>query len=219
MESIGSGGYVALIASQDEYYRLALRALLRARMGFSKVLESASLDEAMDGLSGSPGVSIAVFDLCLPGVENVRDLREVRACFPGLVILAVSDAPYRRQILEVLDAGAHGYVPKNATVPDLIAALNSMLIGNIYVPPLLGDVSAPLERSPTHPLLDESSELTPRQWDVLRLIVQGKSNKEIARELNLREGTIKVHIAALFRALGVRTRSAAAALGAKLLDR
>jgi DNA-binding NarL/FixJ family response regulator len=129
-------------------------------------------------------------------------------------------------VLLALEAGAHGYVPKSLGAAELAQALQVIRAGTIYVPALLADITA-VAGEPTSPVIrpEASSEASPlgamtkRQRDVLELIVQGLSNKEIARELNLGEGTVKVHVAALFRTLGVTSRSAAAAEGARRLNR
>jgi DNA-binding NarL/FixJ family response regulator len=108
-------------------------------------------------------------------------------------------------------------------VDDLTLALASILGGNIYVPPLLAQVSSDELGGTTFSGTDRRAapdvlaRLTPRQRDVLELLVKGQSNKEIARTLDLGEGTVKIHLAALFRNLGVRNRATAAVAGAQIL--
>jgi len=126
-------------------------------------------------------------------------------------------------VLLALEAGAHGYVPKSLGAAELAQALQAIRAGTIYVPRLLADITA-VAGEPSSPVIRPEVPsgasplgITKRQQDVLELIVRGLSNKEIARELNLGEGTVKVHVAALFRTLGVTSRSAAAAEGARRL--
>jgi DNA-binding NarL/FixJ family response regulator len=219
-----AGRRSALIADDDEFFRAALSAILTKQLGFAKVLEAASLDEALEQLGTQEGISAAFFDLSMPGVQSPANLKAVRECFPGTRMAVVSSSRRRQDILLALEAGVHGYVPKGLGIKDLTAALRTILEGAIYVPPGLADLPA-VSEEPTDPLRHGSSSdnsgaasaLTARQRDVLELLVQGKSNKEIARTLTLGEGTVKVHVAALFRNLGVRTRSGAAAAGVGLL--
>lgn len=214
----------ALIADDDEFFRAALSAILAKELGFAKVFEAASLDEALEQLGTQKGISAAFFDLSMPGVHSPANLKAVRECFPSTQTVVVSGSRSRSDILLALEAGVHGFVPKSLGIKDLTAALRTILGGAIYVPPSLADLPSNPEE-PTDPFGSGNGSpsnmtangLTPRQRDVLALLVQGKSNKEIARTLSLGEGTIKVHVAALFRNLGVHTRSGAAAAGARLL--
>lgn len=214
----------ALIADDDEFFRAALSAILAKQLGFAKVFEAASLDEALEQLGTRKGISAAFFDLSMPGVQSPANLKAVRECFPSTRTVVVSASRRRNDILAALEAGVHGYVPKSLGIKDLTAALRTILEGAIYVPPSLADLPSNPEEPTDPPGPGNSSAnnmtangLTPRQQDVLALLVQGKSNKEIARTLSLGEGTIKVHVAALFRNLGVHTRSGAAAAGVRLL--
>jgi DNA-binding NarL/FixJ family response regulator len=210
---------VVIIADDDEFFRMALAAILIDRLGFSEVVQAASLDEAVEKLSTRADIDLALFDLAMPGMETPASLRAVRDCFRKLRVAVVSGSKSRRDILAALDAGAHGYVPKGLGVSELTHALKLIVDGVIYVPPSIAVL--PATESPVQPDLVPPAEsalatMTPRQRDVLKLLVQGMSNKTIARELELGEGTVKVHMAALFRTLGVRTRSAAAVAGSLL---
>lgn len=211
----------ALIADPDDYFRLALESILWDKLGFSIVHQVATLDEAFDCLTKQPEISLSLFDLNLPGVSGATSLAAVRDCFPHLQIAVVSTSARRQDILMALEAGAHGYVPKNVSPAELAAALRMILDGMIYVPPSIAGTSSLVVRGPVlnaKPVEDAAPDrLTQRQREVLGLVVKGKSNKEIARVLNLGEGTVKVHIAGLFRALGVNTRAAAAVAGTQMI--
>ncbi|MCP8937231.1 response regulator transcription factor [Alsobacter sp. SYSU M60028] len=209
----------ALIADDDAFFRMALSAILTARLGVREVLEAGSLDEAVERLSAHPEVTFALFDLAMPGMDSAASLRGVRDCFPKIKVAVVSGSQRRGDILAALEAGAHGYVPKSLGVVELPNALRRIMDGAIFVPPSLAELPAaekPAAEPGAGPACPEG--LTPRQRDVLELLVRGLSNKEIARTLDIGEGTVKVHMAALFRGLGVSTRAAAAAVGARLLE-
>ena len=213
----------SLVADDDEFFRIALRTILLNKLGFTDVIETASLDEAVERLSEANDVSLAIFDLAMPGMESAASLRAVRECFPATQVAVVSASKRRADILLALEAGAHGYVPKGLGVAELSRALQTITEGVIFVPPSLADLGA-FEDEPNMPLASAYSSqprsdksLTTRQSQVPDLLVEGKSNKEIARALKLGEGTVKVHVAALFRTLGVTSRAAAAAAGLRLI--
>ena len=118
----------------------------------------------------------------------------------------------------------HGYVPKVLGPTELVRALQMIIAGQIYVPPVLAHGAAadpatlPAAGS-GDPGRDALARLTQRQRDVLHELISGRSNKEIARHLGLGEGTVKIHVAALLRALQLPNRAAAAAFGAGLASR
>lgn len=220
---MASGALTALIADDDEFFRMALSSLLAKQFGFSSVVEAASLDEALDRLSDGVAYRIALFDLQMPGIHSPANLRAVRECFPDLLVAIVSASSDRRNMLLALEAGVHGYIPKGLGIGLLTLALQTVLSGGIYVPASITQLSPDDDTAPTgetsnsHRVIGLET-LTRRQREVLELLVGGRSNKEISRTLALSEGTVKVHMAALFRTLGVNSRSAAAAAGARIFS-
>ena len=216
---------VALVADDDEFFRMAIRSILLDRLDVAEVVEVGSLDEALERLGERADITIALFDLAMPGMQGPANLGAVRETFPDIIVAVVSSSRRRQDILTALDAGAHGYVPKGMGIDDLTKALRAILDGIMYVPPLLsqvglsdpGDVNGQFSGIDRRRPPDVLARLTPRQRDVLELLVKGQSNKEIARTLDLGEGTVKIHLAALFRNLAVRNRATAAVAGAKLL--
>ncbi|BCM85779.1 chemotaxis protein CheY [Methylobacterium indicum] len=220
---------VALIADDDDFFRLAVVAILTRSFGFAEVIETGSLDAAVDQLSTRRGaVTLALFDLAMPGMEGPGSLSAVRECFPAVKVAVVSASTERNKILTALEVGVHGYVPKGIGSAELTRAVGMILDGQIFVPACL----AVLDGAGPRPSFEARipgpdgrgdgrslriPDLTPRQRDVLALLVEGRSNKEIARRLQLGEGTVKVHMAALLRSLGVQNRAAAAVVGARLL--
>ncbi len=211
---------IGLIADDDSYFRMAMSAILTRQLGFSRIMEVGSLDEALECLDQNSDVSAALFDLSMPGMKTPTNLRIVRESFPHARVAVVSGSQSRRDILLSLEAGVHGYVPKSLSIPELTGALQTVLDGSLYVPALLADVEAPSEDElPTETGQGEPNEVDPafmltrRQREVLDLLIKGKSNKEIALALKLGEGTVKVHLAAIFRHFGVNNRAAAAVAG------
>jgi DNA-binding NarL/FixJ family response regulator len=208
---------IALIADDDEFFRMAIRVILIEKLGFSEVIEAASLDSAIESLSFRDDISLALFDLAMPGMKSAASLRAVRENFADLKVAVVSGSRRREDVLLALTSGMNGYVPKSLGAACIRDALALVMDGLIYVPHLITD----LHEEDRCQAVDETQaiieSLTPRQKDVLGLLIEAKSNKEIARILDLSEGTIKVHLSALFRILGTNSRSAAAIIGAKAL--
>ncbi len=211
---------VALAADPDEFFRIALRTILTDQLGFSSVIDTASLDEALERLSRQTDVSLALFELALPDIKSAACLAAVRECFPNVRTAVISQFDRKQDVLTALEAGVHGFIPKHIGPAQVTRALKFVLSGQIYVPPSVAALSSPSEEmqllrdraSRGHP----ADSLTPRQREVLELLIQGKSNKEIAKTLNLGEGTIKVHMAALFRTFGVNSRAAVAVAGSQM---
>jgi DNA-binding NarL/FixJ family response regulator len=217
-----------LIADDDEYFRLALAALLRGLLGISRVEETGSLDEALGRLAETPGgISLALFDLSMPGMEGPGTLSAVRECYPDVRVAVVSASQSRQDVLTSLETGVHGYIPKGFGPLELVRALKIIISGDIFVPAFLADMPAAggwhqsggsRNQATDHTASNENvAAMSPRQREVLALLVKGYSNKQIASELSLGEGTVKVHVAALLRNLGVSNRAGAAAAGAILL--
>jgi DNA-binding NarL/FixJ family response regulator len=154
----------------------------------------------------------------MPGMAGAGSLKGVRDRFPDLCLVMASISNRREDILLALQAGVNGYVPKNIGLKEFSSALTQIFKGIVYVP---GSIASPSTAGSADEIAPAESEvaatLTPRQKDVLSLVVKGNSNKEIARELGLGEGTVKVHLASLFRTLRVHSRSAAAAKGAVIV--
>lgn len=223
----------ALISDDDEFFRMALQTVLKKHLEFEDVIETSSIDDAVEELTRAESVELVLFDLNMPGMNNWAALRTVRESFPGAVVAVVSGSRRAEDVLMALSAGVHGYAYKGAGVGELTAALDDICRGSVYVPPSLPQMALELEREAPHAgsgapegagaaELDEHElqllrQITRRQKEVLDMLVHGRSNKEMARTLDLSEGAVKFHVSALFRRLGVVNRTEAAAAGVRLL--
>jgi DNA-binding NarL/FixJ family response regulator len=223
---MSTGKRVGLIADKDAYFRLAVAAVLTRHFGFSEILEASSLDEVLERLTDNPQTEFVLLDLSMPGAQTPTNLRSIRECFLNVRVAAISAPTSRRDILQALEAGVHGYIVRSPPIDELVKALSVIFGGGVYVPPCLADLSPNLislpegstEKREILPSVGPSPSvhlLTARQRDVLDLLVQGKTNKEIAIALKLGEGTVKIHMAAIFRYFGVNNRAAAAVAGAR----
>lgn len=237
----------ALISDDDEFFRVALRSVLLERNAFSEVIETASFDEAVDRLGDTPNVDVGLFDLNMVGMENWLDLSAVRGEFPNMRLIVVSASRRREDILRSLEVGAHGYVHKGLGICELSRAISLICAGQVYVPPFLPDnpaASGLLEFSNSYtgdgqapPRGGDATgqgvaggasaaragrtvalQCSPRQREIIDLLIAGQSNKGMARALNLSEGTIKFHMSAVLRLLGASSRVEAATRAMKLLN-
>lgn len=221
-------GTTALVADDDEFFRIALSDVLTARLGFSHIVLACSFDEAVQKMSECRDIDVALFDLNMPGRNNWQTLRSMRERFPEIRVAVVSGSRDRIDILTALSIGAQGYISKGLGVSELSRAIRSICRGDVYLPPFFPELAiseniavlAPPEKIPLHIHREAGvSGMTPRQYEVLKLLVEGKSNKAMARILGLSGGTIKFHLSAIFRVLGASNRVEAATAGARLLDR
>ncbi len=206
-----------VIADDHALFRTGLRLLLDDRCGPAEVREAASLPELRALLDADAEVDLALVDLTMPGMSGGASIRDLRQAFPQLRIVVVSGSEQRQDVLDALGAGACGYIPKSLDPEAMVAAFQQALGGGVYAPTLLLTESprAPEPSPPIDPNI--LAMLTPRQCDVLRLLGKGQANKEIARALDISEGTVKIHLAAIFRLLAVRNRTEAV-LRASALD-
>lgn len=211
-----------VIADDHQMFRQGLRLLLEDELKVAEIVEAADFDTALDRAASMKQVDLILVDLKMPGMAGGASIRSVRQAYPLAKVVVVSGFTGRDEILDALGAGAHGYVPKRLSIEELTAALRLVMGGGVYVPPDIatvppesGDDMVDLPMPSRPPGDTDLSRLTPRQRDVLRELSQGRSTKEIARSLDLAEGTVKIHLAAIFRLLGVRNRTEAAIAAAK----
>ncbi|HKW81099.1 MAG TPA: response regulator transcription factor [Casimicrobiaceae bacterium] len=168
------------------------------------LMQAEDASDAHAALAAAPGTELIVLDLTLPRSDGFDLLAELRRDWPGIPLLVLSATHDRVTVERALDMGAMGFIPKTANTRVLIDALRLVLSGGVYVP-AESRGAAPARSRPVSRA--EDLGLTVRQSDVLRLLVQGKPNKLICRDLALSEGTVKVHVSAILRALNVHNRT------------
>lgn len=201
----------ALIADDHELFRSGLRQLLVDVLVADDVREAETFDQAIEMLTNDGAGDLILVDLRMPGMNGAEALAALRDGFPEAKVAVVSAWEERAEIIGALSAGVHGYIPKSLPSAEIANAIRSILDGQIFVPPALG------RREPGAPLTvaanagDGGDKLTVRQKEVLNELLKGQASKEIARSLDIAEGTVKIHLAAIYRALGVRTRAEAIA--------
>ena len=166
-------------------------------------------------LSAEPNTDILILDIDLAGFSAEETIKNIQNISPSAKIIAISSSEDVHNIKNILSLGAKGYIPKRSDSNILSGALKLILDGGTYIPPImLKTDSISKSTSPTLPPLKKN--LTNRQSQVLDLIAQGKSNKQIAYDMGVSEATVKLHINALLRSLKVNNRTQAVITAQKM---
>jgi DNA-binding NarL/FixJ family response regulator len=194
-------------------------ALKTALAGEADVQTADNLQQAFELAAGEPAFDLVMLDLGLPGCSGVQALERFRERFPGLPVVVVSAANDLASITTAIDLGAMGFIPKTSPKDMVLQAVRLVASGGIYVPveALKQRAQEPVAGAARGaPRSEEDLGLSPRQREVLSLLLKGLPNKLIARKLDISENTTKVHVSAVLHALGVSTRTQAVLLASRL---
>lgn len=184
-------------------------------------MDLGELEQALATHGGS--LDLALLDIAMPGTQGFEHVARLRTEAPGLPVIVLSGSEDAELMRALMDLGVLGFIPKAYSPDVMLSAIRLVLAGGVYIPPLLlasaqaqgwqpGAGTSPTggrdgpHAGESHSLDGLRQLLTERQVDVMRLLSQGKPNKLIARDLGISEGTVKIHLAAIFRALNVRNR-------------
>lgn len=205
-----------LVVDDHPLVRDALRTCLRGLGTGVEVLEARNGAEAMEQTDRNPELDMVLLDLSLPDTRGCSALVALRERHPEVPVVVLSANEDRTVVLEALDHGAMGYIPKTSTTEVMLSALHLVLAGGVYLPANVltknpSEMAAPLDPPEVNTSVGAPANigLTERQAQILMLLVQGKPNKLISRELRLAESTVKVHISAILKALHVVNRTQA----------
>jgi DNA-binding NarL/FixJ family response regulator len=201
-----------LIADDHPLYCDALKAVVPQACPGADIGVAASQEEVLEQVGGRPPFDLVLLDLNLPGAVGLSCLHALKRLAPTTPIVVVSAVGDPKVMQDAIMAGASAFIPKSAASLVLINALKVILAGGTYMP--TGIVAALRGVDPAA----GRNELTLRQRRVLELLATGLSNKRIARELEISEITVKAHVSAIFRKLGVSNRMQAGLEARRLLD-
>jgi DNA-binding NarL/FixJ family response regulator len=206
-----------LVVDDHPLTRLALREVLQKVKPDATVLEASSCSQAMQVIAEHPDLDLILLDLNLPDRDGFSMLTELRERYPAISVAVLSAQQDRDSVVRALGLGALGFFTKSGQLEVMVKALELMFAGGRYIPPEILASEQPSARQ-----LDEKQPaanrpngspadlgLTDRQVDVLRLMMEGKANKVICRVLKLAEPTVKNHVTAILKALGVSNRTEA----------
>lgn len=202
------GAMKVLVVDDHAVVREGVAAVMRQAYAEAVVLQAANSAEAVAMADGAADLDLVLLDLMMPKGDGMEALAAFGERHPGLPVIVVSSSESASDVRRAIALGALGYVPKSANFSTLLGAVALVLGGEVYVPPFMvreGSGAAAQRAEVAQP-----PALTERQREVLKLVSLAASNKDIAFQLNLSEKTVKAHVTAIFRALGVVNRGQAA---------
>lgn len=203
-----------LIADDHPMVRDGLRTVVAAAFDRYELFEASSLDEAVSLIEREGDFDLVLLDLNMPGSTGFSGLTDLRERFPSVPVVIVSAAQERGLARAALAAGAAGFVPKSLRRSAIVDALKLVLAGNIYAPEI--DEAEALADAEDAEIARRIETLTPQQKVVLRLVVAGKLNKQIAYTLDVSMTTVKAHVSAILSKLQVFSRTQAVILANKV---
>ncbi|MEQ5776852.1 MULTISPECIES: response regulator transcription factor [unclassified Thalassospira] len=210
-----------LLADDHDLVRDGITSFLQTAAPDVTVAQAKDFAEALAIVNGERSIDLTILDLNMPGMNGLSGLTVMRQKYPDVPVVILSGSVKRSDVLNALEHGASGYLPKTLSGKSLINALRLVLSGEKYIPSALleddGGTIRPGEidldgLEPDNPL----RQLTNREREVLALLTKGLSNKEIAKQLSVREITVKVHLTGIFKKLGAANRTQAVKIAMQL---
>ena len=211
-----------LVADDHELVTDALRKYLERIDPDVEVFGATNFEEAVDKAQRLEGLSLIILDLYFPDMPGLEGLTLLRRHCPDVPIVMISGIADHREMMDALDRGAAGFIPKDLPSRTIVKALELVLAGDRYVPSrIVSDLSL-MARDPghrrkmAHAAGSQLNELTVREHEVLSLLVEGMSNKEIARQIGIKEVTAAFHLRGVFKKLGASNRTQAVTTAIRL---
>lgn len=201
-----------LLADDHALVRDGLVPFLQRVTPDARVIEAGSFDEALEKARAAAALGLAILDLNMPGMDGLNGLLSMRTEFPTVPVVILSGSTHPADAYHSIESGASGFIPKTMRGETIIGVLRLVLSGEKYVPPFLFDYKESLPRKEAEPTIKDGplATLSPRELDILAMIVDGAPNKVIARALDLQEVTVKAHLRNIFRKIAVSNRTEAA---------
>jgi DNA-binding NarL/FixJ family response regulator len=195
-----------LIADDHPLFRDALQRAVLAAVPQARVHSADGVHALLGLIEQFPEAELLLLDLHMPGARGYSALAHIRGQYPGLPTIVVSGHEEAQVARRALAHGASAYIPKSTASEDIVAAIRAVLDGDVWLPhPLLG---GPGELKPDEAAAAaQVATLTPQQFRVMTMIAEGLLNKQIAWELGVSEATVKAHMTAIMRKLGVNNRT------------
>jgi DNA-binding NarL/FixJ family response regulator len=175
----------------------------------TSIVEADNYQQAVKQLKDHADIDLILLDLNMPGENGFTLLKFCRTFYPSIATVVLSASKQRTDLQQAFKAGAMGFIPKDSTSQEMLRALQLIITGEIYIP-------TSISSDKTEVQLNIDNTFTPRQKQVMIMVVQGLSNKRIALELNIAEATIKMHVSSIFKVLDVQNRTEAALAAHKL---
>lgn len=200
-----------LIVDDHPLFREALSSSIRQAFEDALVLESGTMEQTVDLIGEHNNIDLVLLDLNLPGTSGFDGLLTLRTRFPKLPIVVVSGIDDRRIVSEALGYGVVGFIPKSAPRSTLKNAILEVIAGGVFLPPDYQEIGNDGREADggESDVAKQFKSLSPQQFRVLKMLGEGKLNKQIAYELDVGETTIKAHVSAILRKLKVYSRTQA----------
>ncbi|MBQ4830991.1 response regulator transcription factor [Alteromonas sp. CI.11.F.A3] len=203
-----------LIADDHPLYRDALRGALSLSLPALTLSEAGDLTSTVDILNRED-IDLLLLDLHMPGSNDLFGLIHIRKLFPDVPVAVVSGTEDTQLISKIMSAGALGFIPKTASSGDIANAVQAILDGDVWLPPNLSDSVDEIDEAFSE-LADHVASLTPSQYKVLCFMRDGLLNKQIGYNLDIAEATVKAHVTAIFKKLGINNRTQAVLIASQL---
>lgn len=194
-----------LIADDHPLFRAAMCHAL-STMSNTVLVEASTFPETLSCLEDDDAIELVFLDLTMPGNEGLNGLSSIQAQFPDVLVVIVTAQESPSLVQKALALGASGFIPKSASIESIVEAVEQVLDGETWVPSNLQSERYVDEADEFH---NKLRQLTPHQLKVLRMVSDGLLNKQIAYELAISESTVKQHVSAVLKKLGVINRTKA----------
>ncbi len=198
-----------LVADDHPLFRMALKQAVTQAFPDANVVEAENIDQLEQLTNAGEQFSLLLLDLNMPGAHGFSGLIYMRDRYRDVPLVVVSASEEASVIHKAVEYGANGFIPKSSALDVMVQAIERVCAGERWLPPNVLPQQNPLLQEADHDLAKSIASLTPQQFRVLGMLAEGQLNKQIAYELNVSEATIKAHITAIFRKLGVRNRTQA----------
>ena len=204
-----------LVADDHPLFRSALKQAINQSIPAATIIECGSIPE-LEAIAGqNPDTDLILLDLHMPGAKGFSGLVLLRREFPNIPIVVVSDPETVRIQQRAMDYGAAGFIPKSSPVPIIADAIATVLAGELWLPQDTANEEARIDDT-ERDFAARLRSLTPQQFRILMLLGKGLLNKQIADQLNISEATVRTHMTAIFKKLGVYNRTQAVIAAAYL---
>lgn len=198
-----------LIADDHPLFRMALKQAVMQAFPKATVVEAENIDNLERLTESGAQFAFILLDLHMPGAHGFSGLIFMRERYRTVPLIVVSASEEPTIIHKTMEYGANGFIPKSATIDTIVKAIEKICAGEKWLPAHVMPQTNPLLKQEDHDLAKSIAALTPQQFRVLGMLAEGQLNKQIAFDLNVSEATIKAHMTAIFRKLGVRNRTQA----------
>lgn len=225
--SVDTSIFRIVVADDHALVRGGLVQLIKLVEENVEIIETNDFEHTLEYLAQGKAVDLLLMDLLMPGMKGMDGIKQICKDWPEVPVIVVSVRENIAAIRSALAAGAMGYIPKTSSPEVMMSAIKLVLSGGVYVPPHVLGANSQTDEQQQQQQLDSTAEvsrasikqgfaqLTERQLEVLDLIAMGKQNKDIADDLGLNVGTVKMHSSRIFKTLNVQNRTQAVAMYAQ----